>query len=378
MAYFSLQYVEVRELSEPLQQALGPSVTLAIFPEENRLLVRGTATEVALARDIIDQIDRPRAQVRITALIYDVALAELRRIGLNWNRDVRGIIDVGSEGIAAQESTVSDFFASSGDLLTGNTSIGLRTIRDGHAAGALLDCLNSTSESKLLADPSITVGDRHEASIRIVERIPIITANPVQNSNAVFTQTQFEEAGVILSVLPRISRDGTIEMDVQPEYSVLKEITQSGPRIDSRTAETTVRMRDGEMFVLGGLRQKTIVETVTGIPYLKDVRYLGRLFRGHNTEVRESELIVFLKPEIVTDCTGIRPRESQAYRVGNEYLDRIPYAENMPLTPCCRDGDCPNHHPSPRINPGSEGLIDEGIYSVETITPLEDRYWESR
>ena len=359
VAYFTLQYTEAETLSLPLAQAFdSTTVKIAVYKEENRLMVLGTDDQIATATAMIEQLDRPRSQVRITAMIYDVELGEVRNIGLNLSRDARGITELSNPGLADQEGTLGSFLSASSDLVGGGSSIGLRTIRDSHTTSALLDCLSADSESKLLADPSITVGDRHEASIRIVQRIPIITANPLDNSNAVFTQTQFEEAGVILNVLPRISRDGTIELTVKPEYSVVTEILSSGPVIDSRTAETTVRVNDGEMFVLGGLRQKTLVETVRGIPGLKDLKYVGRLFRGHTSEVRESELIVFLKPEIVTHCVCDRPRERMAYEVANDYLDRIPYAETIPLTTCCSDPNCPNHHPRPRINPGTPGLID--------------------
>lgn len=359
VAFFSPQYTEAEMLSKPLIEAFeGTSVKIAVYPEENRIMVLGSADQIASATNMIEQLDRPRAQVRITALIYDVALTEIRNIGLNVSRDALGITGLANEGIAAQTESISDFFTASSNLVNGGSSIGLRTIQSATSTSLLLEALSSNSESKLLADPSITVGDRHDASIRIVERIPIITANPLENSNAVFTQTQFEEAGIILNVLPRISRDGTIEMVVKPEFSVVTEILATGPRIDSRTAETTVRVGDGQMFVLGGLRQKRLVENVRGIPLLKDLKYVGRLFRGHSTEIRESELVVFLKPEIVHGCQTVLPRERRAYEVGNEILNRIPYAEDLPQTPCCCDPSCPNHHPTPRINPGSEGLID--------------------
>jgi general secretion pathway protein D len=358
--YFSPQFTEASEMALPLQTALGQNVVVAVYPEENRLMIKGSAADLQLAREAIEQLDRPRRQVRITAMIYDVSLGELQNLGINWSRDVRGIANNVNQGLANQEEAVSDFFAASSSLVNGGSSIGLRTLNSTGATSLLLEALNANSESKLLADPSITVGDRYEASIRIVQKIPIITANPVDNSNAVFTQTQFEEAGVILNVTPRISRDNTIELKVQPEYSVVTEILSSGPVIDSRTAQTTVRVTNGQMFALGGLRQKTIVETVRGVPYLKDVKYIGRLFRGHATDVRESELIVFLRPEIVeTDCDGQgSPRQGEAYRVGSGYLNRIPHADTVPQTSCCKDPNCPNHHPRMRINGGSEGLID--------------------
>jgi type II secretory pathway component GspD/PulD (secretin) len=354
IAYFSPQFTNAEQMAQPLQTALGPQVIVAVYPEENRIMIKGSADDLRIASEAIEKLDVPRQQVRITAMIYDVALGELERLGVNWNREVRGIANTNNDAIAAVTNSVSEFFAGSSALTTsGTTIVGLRTINDTLNANVFLEALNSTTEAKLLADPSITVGDRTEASIRIVQQIPIVGANPVAGSNAVFTQTEFKEAGVILKVMPRISRDGTIQLQVQPEYSVVSEITENGPVIDTRTADTVVRVNNGQMFVLGGLRQKSIVESVRGVPYLRDIKYVGFLFRAHSTEIRESELIVFLKPELITPYYAGHAREQMAACVASDQLDRIPHAQVESMIPCCQDPLCPNHHPRPRANCGS-------------------------
>ncbi len=375
ISYFSPQYTEAVELAEPLRVALGDQVIVAVYPQENRIMVKGTPQNLQLAAEIIDQLDKPRQQVRITAMIYDVGLTELERLGVNWSRDVRGLANGRNEFLPNVTESVNSFTAAASDLTTsGVTSVGIRTITNSLEASVFLEALDTSSEAKLLADPSITVGDRRQASIKIVREIPIVGANPVNNSNAVFTQTEFKEAGVILNVMPRISRDGTIEMNVQPEYSVVAEITATGPVIDSRTAETYVRVANGQIFVLGGLRQKSIIESKRGIPYLRDIKYIGVLFRSHNSEVRESELIVFLKPEIITPCYAGSGREQVAARVATNQLDAIPYASECPQTECCKDSYCPNHHPRPRINAGSIGLPligEDGLYMQNPTFPTE-------
>lgn len=376
VSYFSPQYTEASELAVPLQRALGDNVNVAVYEQENRLMVRGTPDDLQLAAEIVAQLDRPRAQVRITAMIYDVNLNELEQLGVNWGRDLAmntmqaagGGAGAAAAGAAADAITFSDALGAASLSTTGATSLGLRRLGSTFDTSVFINALDQTSEAKLLADPSITVGDRREASIRIVRRIPIIGANPVQGSNAVFTQTEFEEAGVILNVQPRISRDGTIEMIVAPEYSVVVSNDANGPTIDSREAQTTVRVANGQTFVLGGLRQKEITETVNGVPFLRDIKFIGKLFQSHDTKVRESELIVFLKPEIVTPYFDGDPRQQRAACVANAQLDQIPYAEFCPQTPCCSDPYCPNHHPRPRLNGGSSEL--EMINDDEVYFPL--------
>ncbi len=250
----------------------------------------------------------------------------------------------------------------------GAANFTVSTINDLVNVDTLLQALNSSSEAKLLADPSITVADRYEAEIRIVQKIPIVAADPVENTGVVYSQVEFEEAGVILHVQPRISRDGTIELKVNPEYSVVVGKVDNNPVIDSRTATTTVRVADGQMFVLGGLRQKSIVETVRGVPCLKDIKFIGKLFQSHDTEIRESELIVFLTPEVITPYSPGTLRQQHAACLGREQLDAIPHAETVPATPCCKDPNCPNHYPHPRLNGGSRSLEmmgGSGVYSAE-------------
>lgn len=378
IAYFSPQFTEADEMAEPLREALGEDVVVAVYPEENRIMVRGDAAQLSLAEDAIAHLDVPRQQVRITAMIYDVGLVELEELGLNLSRDLRAIAVANNEALETVASNVDSIYVFTSNLASGGAAqMGIRTITDTLGANVLLEALDSIAEAKLLADPSITVGDRHQASIRIVRKIPIVGANPVANSNAVFTQTEFEEAGVILTVQPRISRDGTIELQVSPEYSVVAERTVTGPVIDSRTADTTVRVGNGQMFVLGGLRQKSIVESKRGVPYLKDVKYVGALFRSHSTEVRESELIVFLKPELVTPYSPGSPREQRAACVAQGQLDRIPYASRYPQTPCCVDHYCPNHYPRCRINGGSQELGMMGGHGIECM-PMCEQVIDSR
>jgi len=87
-----------------------------------------------------------------------------------------------------------------------------------------------------------------------------------------------------------------------------------------------------------------------------NIPHLGRLFRDHETEIRESELIVFIRPELVCDCEICHPREDMARENCETNLDRIPHAEDVQFIPYCQDKNCPYHCPRPRINGGSQDL----------------------
>tara|TARA_R110002072_G_scaffold130637_6_gene269606 strand:+ start:604 stop:3081 length:2478 start_codon:yes stop_codon:yes gene_type:complete len=365
--YLTPQFTEASEMRESLEGALGEDTIVSVYEAENRILIKGNRAQLQLASQAFKQLDVPRAQVRITALIYDVSLEELEELGVNWGRGFR--LNTTDESALADLAGNVEKAVTFGTLGTGGaSSFGIRTLTDTFDTSVLLRALDSSDEAKLLADPSITAIDRREASIKIVQQIPIVAASPAEGSNVVFAQVEFKDAGIILKVTPRISNDNTIELQVQPEYSVKVGEIENNPVIDSRTAETTVRVANGHMFTLGGLRQKRIIEGTSGVPYLRDLKYVGKLFRSHSTEVRESELIVFLKPEIISPYDHGNERSRQAMCVANRQLDSIPYASVCPQTPYCYDKNCPNHHPRPRINGGTDELQ---MLGGEGIAPME-------
>jgi general secretion pathway protein D len=211
------------------------------------------------------------------------------------------------------------------------------------------------------------------ASLKVVTQVPVQQLTQTQQGGSIGS-TAFKEAGIMLDVTPRIANDGTIEMEVAPTYSTVSGYSNGNPIIDTRTATSVVRVNHGQALVIGGLRSKTTVETVKGIPGLMNVKYLGALFRAHETDVRESELLVFIMPEIVGYQGGL-DREMDALCVTQKQLSRIQTAVDGPCTPDCKDKHCPHHNPRPRIHNGTQdwGLI--GTHDIPYVvsqlpTPL--------
>lgn len=350
VVYFTPQFTDAEQMSETLRDALDEDVIVSLFAEENRIIVRGDAEDLQMASQMVAQLDRPRPQVRISALIYDVGLEEIANLGIDWSggSDNGTVTSSGGSGLLP---TATD------DAALEGVNLALTLVRDHFNLGATLNALNSCEGAELLADPTVTVRDRTEASMRIVQRIPVTTIGQLGDSAATFQQIEFEDAGIILTVNPRISRDGTIEMDINTEFSVLTGNLNGQPIIDTRTADTQVRVVNGQSFVLGGLRQKSVNEIVRGVPYLKDLKHFGKYFRSHETEVVESELIVFIKPEIVGPYDNATPREQTARCISHLQLDRIAVADCRPFLPDCGDPHCPYHRPRARVNGGGSGQL---------------------
>jgi type II secretory pathway component GspD/PulD (secretin) len=147
------------------------------------------------------------------------------------------------------------------------------------------------------------------ALIKVATDQPFFTSTVSQGTagtgNIVTEQVRSVTVGLVLSVTPQISEDGWIMLDVTPIISRLREIvdspqeTANAPVLDVKQSSGLVRLKDGEMVIIGGLIQEESSDTERKVPILGDIPYLGRLFKGTYTVKSKSELVIFLSPKIV-------------------------------------------------------------------------------
>jgi hypothetical protein len=144
-------------------------------------------------------------------------------------------------------------------------------------------------------------------------------------------------------------------MEVAPEFSRLVGFDSNGqPIIDTREAKSTLRVANRQTVVIGGLRQRDDIGEFNAIPYLGDMKIVGRLFRARDTTVRESELVVFIMPEIVDCPTDPSCRQDLVEDTVRCRLDQIPKAEGCP--PCCRRLPPEMEVPSGEVVPSEEDI----------------------
>jgi general secretion pathway protein D len=344
VAQFAPQFASATALKDPIQAVLSLTGKVAVLPTENRVVVADSPYHLNLAARVIRELDIPRPQVRITALIYDLSLQDLERLGVNWTHAVKGRYDdAGNAQSLFSGATILEVAPLPG---TPNGALTLMNLSRHIDLTAVIQCLSQAQTSRLLADPTVTVMDHESATIAIVTEIPYQQLTQTQQGGSIGT-TAFREAGVKLEVVPHIADDGTIQMMVTPSFSRLTGFTpgeQAQPIIDRREARTTVRVANGQTLVIGGLRQREEIIENGGIPYLKDIKYIGALFRNSDTTVRESELVVFLRPEIVNCFSCPLPRECAAEQYSGHMLDAIPPAPMI-------------HVPIPRLPPPGAEFI---------------------
>lgn len=295
---FRPQFVLASELATSVTPLLSSAGRVSALENDDKLIVSDLPLNIQRVKDALDKLDVPRPQVRVWAMIYDCGIEDLEACGVNFSSGVNGsAMDAAAAGpahAAVMNAVTAPVAGPTNGVLT------MSTINRLGSMTSVVQALNTSDDSRLLADPNVVVLNHEQAQIEIVTEVPYQQLTQGIDGGQIGT-TEFREAGVTLLVTPHIAGDNTIAMNINPRFSVLTGFTEgdNAPIIDRRETNTTVRVEHLQTLVLGGLRQRTRTVEKSGIPGLSKVPYLGHLFRYNRRTARESELIVFITPEIL-------------------------------------------------------------------------------
>lgn len=334
-AFFDLKHTKAELVMPTLQPLLSPGGKISVLPKDNRVVAVDSPERLILIAEAIRELDVPRPQVRISALIYDASLEDIRKLGVNWNKTGYHGRNLTSTGAAQDNALFDAMTAAIPAAGATNGALTLSSLGSTFDVTAVVQALAQSKQSRLLADPAVTVYDQEEARIEIVTEIPFQQLTQGANGSNIGT-TAFREAGVSLIVTPQISDDQTITMLVNPRFSLLTGFTPgtNQPIIDRRETNTTVRIRNRETLVIGGLRQKNSINARNGVPFLMDLHWpIGELFKQKDVTAKDSELVVFITPELLDlNYLGLC-REHDIYNTSMPTLEQIE-APAVPLPPC--------------------------------------------
>ncbi len=239
-------------------------------------------------------------QVEIEARIYEVNLNDNYSLGINWN-------EIKFDGDTGAFSLSNIIGAPFGGLIpkVATTTV---SFSSGDFAG-ILEALREQGELQVISQPRVVTLNNQPALIKVATDQPFFTQTITQGTagtgNIVTEEANSVTVGLVLSVTPQISEDGWIMLDVTPIISRLRDIalspleTSNAPILDIKQSSGVVRLKDGEMVIIGGLIQEEESETERSVPLLGDIPLLGRLFKGTYTVKTKSELVIFLSPKIV-------------------------------------------------------------------------------
>jgi general secretion pathway protein D len=174
-----------------------------------------------------------------------------------------------------------------------------------------LRAIAEAGKLEVLSRPSIIAVNNQQANITVGKEVPRVTNSRVTSDGQVINEVDYEDVGIILDVTPHINTDGVVTLDVSTEISTLTgEIVQTSdsvaqPIIAKRTALTRVVVPDRKTIIIGGLMEDQNTETITKVPWIGDVPWLGKLFQRRIESKSKTELMIFLTPNVVQEYEGI-------------------------------------------------------------------------
>lgn len=324
------------------------------YNSQNAILVRGTADQVNLAEKLIQDLDKPKAEV-----VIDVIVMEANRLRA---RDLAATITTaGAPGISipisygrpaatpepAEGETPTPPTDSGAISLTKFGSLALNQF-SAVVPGGLLKAFLTDSQTRVIQQPQLRAVEMQKASLRIGDKIPYASGSfqpgvggGVGLNPLVSTQFNFAEVGVNVDLTPKVHGRNEISLHIELEISNVSSRVEIGgvsqPVISQKKIVHDIRIRDGEVNLLGGLLQTQDTRNITGIPWLADLPILGRFFSSEHTDKSRGELLIALIPHVVRapDFTEVNLRGIAAGNDQNVKLNFSPRPEALaaPITP---------------------------------------------
>ncbi|MBN2483896.1 MAG: secretin and TonB N-terminal domain-containing protein [Candidatus Omnitrophica bacterium] len=293
-----LKYISSSEAQNLLKKSLSSKGDIKINEAANSIVITDTPTHIAKAKALLRKIDLAPQQVIIEAKIVDVTLTDIDALGIKWDVDYAPGKGIFSRNTVTEEQITSsiDLSSKSEDVTGGQINIDTFTLKNVNVS-ATIDALIKNGKATILASPSIAVVNGQEARIVIGERYPY--KERTQTPTGTTETTKFVDIGVTLRVTPHINDDGYITMRLHPEVSSLQSALDAGPRITTREADTTVRVKGGETLVIGGLIQQQEQINNEKVPVLGSIPLIKHLFSRRNSKIEQKELAVFITPTII-------------------------------------------------------------------------------
>lgn len=391
----------------------GQRVVVTGYEGANAIIISAPPEMQRTLGELVRQLDTRRDQVLVEAIIVEISDAAARELGVqflfggqdapfgvtNYSNISPRILDIAGGVLANdldQATTVingnvvtTSNNSSVGDLLRQNAARSILGARGGFLGfasqlgsdfifGAILNAVQEDTDSNVLSTPSITTLDNQEAHILVGQEIPISTGEALSNNfDNAFRTIQRENVGIELEVRPQINAGGAIRLDIRQEVSSI-----AGPVsedfneliINKREIETTVTVNDGEIIALGGLLDDNERRTIQRIPILGDIPIIGELFRSRSRTRTKTNLMVFIRPTILSNAEDRREVMERRYGYirARQYLadpDREPGIDTLvrQYLGVAPPGRPPSNPPA--IDPSI--IVPEVSTSTTTIRPVQ-------
>jgi len=292
----------------------------------NSLVIIASGSDYAALRTVFRKLDVPRRQVYVEAIIMELKSTDKSSFAI--------VTNVAAPGVAQAAGFVPSAGAAKGDVVSAiYTPAGLNGLIGGFAAGAkvnivgpdgkkvatvntlqgFLKAVVDNNQGQILHQPQILTSDNQEASIKVVNKVPVVTGTTAVNSGTTGATTSVnigkEDVEIELKITPQIGQDNDlIKLKVEQTVDDFARVQIGGQDTIDRTtrkANTTVVVRDGDTIAVGGLQKNSSSDTRSKMPFLGDLPVLGWLFKGSDSSVDKSNLVLFLKPRVINSYSDL-------------------------------------------------------------------------
>ena len=263
-----------------------PNENIIIMEDQNAIVVMGTQRMVDEIENYIRLIDLPAPQIMIEALLIEITRGDSSDLGVSWSwsdDSERNFVDI-TPGLSVAFDSLAgvpeNFFAA-------------------------LNALVSENKARVLAEPRVATTNGLKASMTVGWREYFETTTEIYRGVDVpvggYTRRGFNtlEFGVTLDITPWVGAAGDITVLIHPDIKDPKQVSRERSTITQRTLDTTVRVKNGETIVIGGLIQRTESTQESKVPVLGSIPLLGHLFKESLKVQSDTELIIIVKPTII-------------------------------------------------------------------------------
>ncbi|MGA7560728.1 MAG: cohesin domain-containing protein [Terriglobales bacterium] len=282
------------------------------LPSQGAIVVRGTPDQAALAQKLVDDLDKAKPEVLIDIAVMQVSRDKSHTLGINPPTSASVQLQ---PNISTTTSTTSSTGTTTNPTSTSN-GINLNTLANLNATDfqvtipqATATALMNDTDTRVIQSPQVRALDGQKATLKIGDRVPVATGsfqpgiggvgiNPLVN-----TQFQYLDVGVNIEITPRVHADREITLKLSMDVSDVDSYVSIGgisqPVIGQRKIENEIRLKEGEVSLLGGMMEDSKTKALTGIPGLANIPILKYLFAQDTADHSTNEIVFVLVPHIV-------------------------------------------------------------------------------
>ncbi|GIC79380.1 type II secretion system secretin GspD [Moritella sp. F3] len=319
-----------------------PNLSIEPHEDTNSLVITAQPDVMRTLEQVINQLDIRRAQVLVEAIIVELSEGDGVNFGIQWVTEAggtqfnngtqvpvtaigAGIYDAQDKtttttGTDAQGNPTSTTSTTSGDIstlasaLSGINGLAAGIMNSSGSFGAIIQAAANDSQSNILATPSIMTLDNQEASFIVGEEVPVITGSSASSGNDnPFQTVERQEVGIKLKVTPQINEGDAVQLTIEQEVSQVLGSTSVDVTFAKRQVNTTILADSGQTIVIGGLLDEQVTESVSKVPWLGDIPWIGNLFKSTSSSTKKRNLMVFIKATIIRNNASIRGVSNRKY-----------------------------------------------------------------